>query len=267
MHYHPQMRKIILLAISFTLLTPLTATAHQPVPLLEKETSSIKGPLLTDGTISFAVRAAFAKSNQKKGFRFALKEGELVTLQYLIVDKAPDNKLKSNKLPVIVLTSPSGLRVTLKINERTKFYEPFGRTNYLFLSRYSATAESGIYKVDITAKAKSEITIAVGDREVPGEVIRGAAPTVATPTPTPTASSASLTMTQVKINNSASSCWSVINGNVYDLTNWIAAHPGGRSAILSLCGVDGTNAFTSQHSGESRPESRLANYLLGKLAG
>ena len=58
----------------------------------------------------------------------------------------------------------------------------------------------------------------------------------------------------------------MIKGNVYDLTKWIGSHPGGESAILSLCGQDGSAAFSAQHEGKSKPESRLAGYLLGPLA-
>ena len=77
---------------------------------------------------------------------------------------------------------------------------------------------------------------------------------------------AGYTLAKVKANASAASCWTVINGNVYDLTKWIGSHPGGESAILSLCGQDGSAAFASQHEGKSKPESRLAGYLLGPLA-
>jgi hypothetical protein len=74
----------------------------------------------------------------------------------------------------------------MKINERTRFYEPYGRTNYLYLARNSAVAKAGIYNFVITARAKSEITIAIGRQEIKGEVVRG--PYLApTPTPTPTA--------------------------------------------------------------------------------
>ncbi len=76
---------------------------------------------------------------------------------------------------------------------------------------------------------------------------------------------AGYTLEKVKANASATSCWSVIKGNVYDLTKWIGSHPGGESAILSLCGVDGSAAFASQHEGKSKPESRLSGYLLGPL--
>ena len=77
---------------------------------------------------------------------------------------------------------------------------------------------------------------------------------------------AGYTLEKVKANSSATSCWTVIKGNVYDLTKWIGSHPGGENAILSLCGVDGSAAFAAQHEGKSKPESRLAGYLLGPLA-
>ena len=76
---------------------------------------------------------------------------------------------------------------------------------------------------------------------------------------------AGYTLEKVKANASAASCWTVIKGNVYDLTKWIGSHPGGESAIISLCGVDGSASFASQHEGKSKPESRLAGYLLGPL--
>jgi len=76
---------------------------------------------------------------------------------------------------------------------------------------------------------------------------------------------AGYTMAQVKTNKSAAKCWSVINGNVYDLTAWINAHPGGEGSIISLCGTDGTQDFLAMHRGQSKPESRLASYLLGPL--
>ena len=74
------------------------------------------------------------------------------------------------------------------------------------------------------------------------------------------------TMERVKANNTALSCWTVISGNVYDLTKWIGSHPGGSGAIRSLCGTDGTAEFNSQHRGAGTPQARLAGYLLGPLA-
>ncbi len=73
-------------------------------------------------------------------------------------------------------------------------------------------------------------------------------------------------MAQVKQHNSASSCYTAINGSVYDVTSWINQHPGGASAILSLCGTDGSAAFDAQHGGQRRPESELASFKIGALA-
>ncbi|HVM91152.1 MAG TPA: cytochrome b5-like heme/steroid binding domain-containing protein [Verrucomicrobiae bacterium] len=75
----------------------------------------------------------------------------------------------------------------------------------------------------------------------------------------------SYTMADVQKHNSGSSCWTAINGNVYDVTNWINQHPGGPDAILSLCGTDGSSAFNGQHGGQGRPESELATFKIGTL--
>jgi len=266
------------MAAAFALSSLSPASAHQPVALLPTDTTAEQGPLLVDGTVSFAVRASFTKSGQKRAFRAALKEGDRLEVQYLIVDKKPESALNANKLPQLVITSPSGKKLTIKLTERTKFYEPYGRTNYLYLNRYSAPAEAGIYSFVATARAKASITIAVGNREVQGEVLRGPAPKP-TPSPTPTPTQAAptpapapvktqealYTMAKVKENNSASSCWSAINGNVYNLTQWIKSHPGGASAITGLCGTDGTASFNARHRGQGSPTSTLAGYLLGPL--
>jgi cytochrome b involved in lipid metabolism len=248
------------------------ANAHQPLSLLDTDTSASKGPLIVDGTLSFAVRAAFTKAGQKKAFRAQFKKGDELTVQYLIVDKKPENALRKDLLPALVITSPTGSKVTMKFTERTKFFEPYGGTNYLYLGRYSSEAQSGIYNFDITSKSRAAITIGVGEKEgVVGEVVRGPyvapkASSAATPTVKATTEPAGYTMEKVRANNSEVSCWSVIDGNVYDLTKWISSHPGGKGNILSLCGKNGTAEFASKHRGDSNPQARLKGFLLGPLA-
>lgn len=149
------------------------AAAHQPVVLLNSDTTPAAGPLLADGTVSFAIRAAFNKAGQKKAFRAALEDGDQLDVQYLIVDKRPENRLKNSRLPQLVITSPSGKKTVMKFTERTEFYEPYGRTTYLYLGRLSEVGEAGVYSFVATARAKAEITIAVGTKEIPGEVLRG----------------------------------------------------------------------------------------------
>ena len=59
------------------------------------------------------------------------------------------------------------------------------------------------------------------------------------------------TMAEVQSHDTASDCWTVIDGKVYDLTSYIPIHPGGQGSIISLCGTDGTAAFTGKHSGSN----------------
>jgi hypothetical protein len=273
------MRRLIFVMAMLVPLSILPAHAHQPVMLLGSDSTAARGPLLEDGTVSFAITASFAKAGERKGFRANFKAGDNLEVQYLIIDRRPENKLKNNQLPTLVITSPAGKRTTLSFTERTKFFEPYGKTNYLYLSRLSATAEAGTYSFLMTARTKSAITVAVGDREVPGNVIRGAgtptatptptpqstAASVATPTPTPTVTQSGYTMSDVRANSTKSKCWTVIDRKVYDLTNWISAHPGREAPILFLCGKDGTNSFKAQHANESNPMARLASFLLGPL--
>ncbi len=279
--YRFSMRKLLAMVVALCVVGSGVAVAHQPVVLMDTDTTAAKGPLLVDGTVSFAIRASFTKSGQKKAFRAQFKEGDQLSVQYLIVDAKPENTLRVTAMPSLVITGPKGTKpITMKLNERTKFYEPFGGTNYLYLGRYSAPAIAGVYSFVLTARGKAAITVAVGEKEIQGEVVRGPAPSAsakpaasATPTstptpvvtPTPTVTTAGYTMAQVKANNTAKSCWTVIDNYVYNLTNWISAHPGGSGAILFLCGTDGTNAFKAQHENQSKPAVRLDAYRLGPL--
>ena len=163
-----------LLAFVFVGVNLSPAIAHQPVSLTNANSNPDKGPILVDGTISFAIRANFTKANQTQGFRASLKAGELVNFEYLIMDRAPENKLANNKLPVATITDPSGKTTVIKFTERSKFFEPYGRTNYLYLARYSQTAVDGIYKFTLQSKAKAAITVAVGSKETFGEVLSAA---------------------------------------------------------------------------------------------
>jgi cytochrome b involved in lipid metabolism len=95
----------------------------------------------------------------------------------------------------------------------------------------------------------------------------------ATPTQSKTASpSAStnialtkLTLEEVQKRDSGASCWSIVYGNVFDLTKWITKHPGGAEKIRAICGKDGTTSFERQHTGDGGAANQLSNYFLGKL--
>jgi len=76
-----------------------------------------------------------------------------------------------------------------------------------------------------------------------------------------------LTLEEVAKHNTEKSCLVVVQGEVYDLTEWVYMHPGGPDKIMSICGTDATNAFMGQHGGMPRPQEMLGNYKVGALEG
>jgi cytochrome b involved in lipid metabolism len=84
---------------------------------------------------------------------------------------------------------------------------------------------------------------------------------------TPSANSGltKLTLEEVSKRDSSASCWSIIYGNVFNLTKWISKHPGGAEKIRAICGKDGTTSFERQHTGDGGAANQLSSYFLGKL--
>ena len=76
-----------------------------------------------------------------------------------------------------------------------------------------------------------------------------------------------LTSEEVLKHATGQDCWSVINGQVYDLTSYVNEHPGGAALINAICGQDGSAAFSGQHAGASKPANILAAFALGPLTG
>ncbi len=89
-------------------------------------------------------------------------------------------------------------------------------------------------------------------------------PEVKTEVKTPTVKS--FTAAEVAAHSTKSDCYTIIRGEVYNLTSWISQHPGGEQAIFSLCGKDGTAAFSGQHGGSAQQEKVLATFKIGVLA-
>jgi len=75
---------------------------------------------------------------------------------------------------------------------------------------------------------------------------------------------------EVSNHNQSNDCWTIIRGNVYDLTSFIARHPGG-DEILRACGTDATTLFESRTSesgetiGSGTPHSASAQSQLESL--
>lgn len=82
----------------------------------------------------------------------------------------------------------------------------------------------------------------------------------------PAGSEKALTADEVALHSTAADCWSVVNGNVYDLTSFVNRHPGGSGNINLMCGKDATSAFTGQHGSGGKANNELSNLLLGPLS-
>jgi len=91
---------------------------------------------------------------------------------------------------------------------------------------------------------------------------------VGTNEPTTSNQNNTYSMAEVAVHDTADDCWMVINGMVYDVTDYIALHPGGNN-ILAGCGIDATDIFESKpDSGEPHSANAVQisqDYQIGEI--
>ena len=163
------MKKFALLCLAvFFLLPASVASAHDPIILTATQTTPDEGPLLPDGTISFALYGTLLSAGETRGFRVNFKDGDSLYLSLLIPDLPPENELDVATLPFIELTDPTNETIRLSPTERVAFAEPFTGTNYVRLLELTTLAMGGTYSVVITGAAPARFTVAVGKKEVFG---------------------------------------------------------------------------------------------------
>jgi cytochrome b involved in lipid metabolism len=89
---------------------------------------------------------------------------------------------------------------------------------------------------------------------------------VTSPTDENTKSGQRYTLAQVAENNNKDSCWTIIDGNVYDITSYIPNHPGGESDIVKICGKDGSQLFAKpQEHKDGGANNVLSRFKIGSL--
>jgi cytochrome b involved in lipid metabolism len=65
-----------------------------------------------------------------------------------------------------------------------------------------------------------------------------------------------LTNKEVAKHNSELDCWLVIKDKVYDVTQYLNFHPGGKERIIPYCGKEATEAFlTKEGQGSHKPKA------------
>jgi len=78
----------------------------------------------------------------------------------------------------------------------------------------------------------------------------------------------SLSLEEIAKHNNTSDCWLLINNNIYNVTSFLSAHPGGAGTIIPYCGKEATQAFKTKDVGQphsSSAASMLADYYIGTL--
>lgn len=78
--------------------------------------------------------------------------------------------------------------------------------------------------------------------------------------------SAGIPLSEVARHNTPENCWVALNGKVYDMTEFLGRHPGGRSTILAWAGKDASTFFNNVHHSSwiqqyLRPEAFLGDIL------
>lgn len=74
-----------------------------------------------------------------------------------------------------------------------------------------------------------------------------------------------ITMSEISAHNTSSDCWTVINGDVLDISKFIGLHPGGK-VIIQACGKDATEMFNNVPEHAKPLVTMLAKKLaIGKL--
>lgn len=57
----------------------------------------------------------------------------------------------------------------------------------------------------------------------------------------------SYSIEEISIHNTENDIWIVINEIVYDVTDFLDQHPGGKSMLLNVAGTDATDYFEALH--------------------
>ena len=227
------------LGVIFLLVFPRFAPTFSPLILILLITSTVAGFIAENSGQSLSNRVGYPGDHAEQGERLA-KLILLFTLLYItwfviyrksIKFKAADKLLKNSLNVLLLLTAIASTTLTFIVGH----------------SGAKASWEDRIKASD--SKRLSDLPEqdqALVDQSLSAGVIK-------------------LTNSEVKKHNSRDDCWSIVSGKVYNLTSYVQQHPGGIELISSICGIDGSAAFSNQHGSSAKPNNVLTGLLLGSL--
>ena len=176
------------------------AFAHDPIILTEAQTTPDAGPLLVDGTISFALYGTLMVPGDTRGVRVQLEAGDTLDLSLLVPALEPEQSLADAAMPMLSVVRPDGSPEFLRLTERVRFDESFSGTSYVRLLEFSEPAQPGVYRLMVSGDVPARFTLAVGTVEQFGTPVEnvvdregasvGIATWYATPPSTPAATTA-----------------------------------------------------------------------------
>ena len=138
------------------------AFAHDPLMLLPEQKTPERGPLLPDGTISFALYGSLLETEDKRAFQFRLEPDDRLDLSLLIPNLEPEIQMSQETLPQLFLSRPDGSLLIGISDLYIPFDEPFSMTRYVRIFEHVEQSSGGLYQVEITGSAPARFTVAIG---------------------------------------------------------------------------------------------------------
>ncbi len=73
------------------------------------------------------------------------------------------------------------------------------------------------------------------------------------------------TLEEIGKHNTREDCWTVIGGQVADVTSFFGIHPGGDRDLAKACGIDASVIFARQREHDPEGYEKLKEFVIGTL--